>query len=135
MGKSKDKEPEEPAFNGAIQTLNRIDELIQHISAYRVNGHIIGLKENLGELLIEAQGFLTKPEFKKAWRDWDSIDSYSIDIDKDDNVIYDSALPFKLFKFSAWLRLRLHKHNITMPKKGAFVDGFNRTYSRYGLGK
>lgn len=121
-------------FNGSLDTLSRINNLINSISSYRVNGHWWGMKENLGELLDESQGCLGKDELKKAWRDWEEIEAMDIKINEnDDTVSYDDALPLKLKKFSSWLRLKLYRHNLTMAKSSGSLDKFQMLYKRYGL--
>ena len=130
---NKEDKTDNSAFNGALHTLERINELINHISIYYVNDHWIGLKKNLAELLIESQGFLSKPEYQKAWKDWALIDSKSIWFDNRGNVHYDDDLPKLLFKFSAWLRYKLHKHKVTMAGKSEIEDGLKRMYGKYKL--
>lgn len=121
------------AFNGALQTLERIHELIRHISIYYVNDHWIGLKKNLDELLIEGQGFLTKTEYKKAWADRNALNKLALRIGDRGDVIFDEKLPEALFMFSAWLRYKLHKHKVTMAGKKEIEDGLKRMYSKYKI--
>jgi len=128
-----DDKSDNSAFNGALQTLFRIDELIRHISIYSVNDHIVALKKNLSELLIETQGFLSKPEYIKAWKDWEYIETKKLSFDKKGNIDYDSELPNLLFKFSAWLRYKLHKHEVTMASKKDFLNGLQRLNQRYRI--
>lgn len=137
MSYSKKAEEEEEGlenlFNGSIDTLNRINELIKHISAYRVNGHWIGMKENLGELLVEAQGCLSKEEYKKGWKDFLEIDQYPITVNDEGLLVYDEELPIKLKKFNQWLRLKLYKHKLTMAKGWGGYDKLQLLRKRYGL--
>ena len=121
------------AFNGSIDTLQRINTLIQHISIYRSNGHLQGFKENLGELFIECQGFLTKDELKKAKRDWTEINEMRLDITESGHVVYDKKLMQKMIDYSSWLRLKLHKHEVTMASKSDLKRGFDKLYQRYNL--
>jgi len=123
----------ESAFNGALHTLERINELINHIIAYRVNNHIIGFKENLAELLNETQGIFNKQEFKKAWADWEKIEKYEIIIDDDGNISYDPELYIKLLKFSSWIRLRLQRHKVTWASKDEIQKGVTYLQKKYGL--
>lgn len=131
--KESENNKNESAFNGSLNTLERIHELIQHISAYMVNGHLLGVKENLGELLIESQGFLTKVEYKKAWIDWEKINKIKLTITDDGNIIFEEELKDKLFKFSAWLRLKLHRHKVTIAPKAELIDGLTNVYSKYKI--
>ena len=129
----KEEKRDDSAFNGALQTLERINELIQHISIYSVNDHWIGLKKNLMELLIETQGFLGKTEYQKAWKDWSLIDSKTLKYNERGIVTYDEELPRLLIKFSAWIRYKLHKHKVTMAGKKEIQDGIKRLYGKYNL--
>lgn len=128
------KEESESAFNGAVLTLKRIDELIRHISFYAVNDHLIGYKRNLSELLIESQGCLNKTEYIKAWRDWALIEQKFISVKIiEDKLIYDIELKPLLFKFNAWIRLKLHRHLVTWAGKKELRDGLTSQYKKYGL--
>ena len=135
MNKKKDSvdKVEDNVFNGSLATLMRIDELIRHISIYRVNHHLLGFKENLGELLIESQGFLNFHENKKAWDDWENINNLKLDFDSDGNVIFDDSLFNALVELSSYLRLRLKKNKVTWAKARDFGDNFNNFYKKYGL--
>jgi hypothetical protein len=86
-GQEANKEGDDHTFNGAVATLERIHVLIQFISIYRVNEHILGYKMNLYELLVEVQGFLTKDELKHAWAWWQEIDQYTIVKDEENDMI------------------------------------------------
>ena len=92
------------------------------------------MKENLGELLDEAQGCLLKAELIKARKDWDEIDELKIVINEADGTCtFDDKLPIKLKKFSSWLRLKLYRHNLTMAKTSGGLDKFAMMYKRYGI--
>lgn len=131
----KEDKTDNSAFNGALHTLDRINELIQHISIYTVNDHFYGLKQNLRELLIEGQGFLSKTEYQKAWKDWLKIDSKTLKYDSLGNIIFDDELPNMLYKFSGWLRYKLHKHKVTMAGKKDIEDGLSNIYNKFKLPK
>lgn len=122
------------AFNGALQTLERIHLIILDIHKYKVNDHVIGYKENLWLLLVESQGFLNKDELQKARKDWQAITGFKILLDKEAEVCtFDTKLLDCLDDFYIWLRLRLHKSEVTMPKKKDFINGMNKLIQRYGL--
>jgi glucose-6-phosphate 1-dehydrogenase len=133
-GQEANKEGDDHTFNGAVATLERIHVLIQFISIYRVNEHILGYKMNLYELLVEVQGFLTKDELKHAWAWWQEIDQYTIVKDEEnDKIVYDSGLWGDLDHFSAWLRLRCHIHKVTFTDKTMQEIGLQKVRRRYGL--
>ena len=133
MADNEDKKEDNTPFNGSLDTLSRINQLIIDISDYRINQHWIGLRENLGELLNEAQGCLSKGEYEKAWKDWESIEALEITINSDGTLTYDDSVPFKLKKFSSWLRLKLYKHNLTMAKSFGSIDKMANLSKRYNL--
>lgn len=130
---TQEEEKLDTPFNGSLDTLSRINLLIQDIIESRVNSNWLVMKENLGELLNESQGCLTKDEYTKAWKDWGIIESYQINIDDEGYLIYDDNIPSLLQKFSSWLRLKLYKHNLTMAKTGHQFDKFNSLYKRYKI--
>lgn len=125
--------PEDLPFNGSIDTLNRIHTLINDIIICRVNQNWIGMRENLAELLNEAQGCLNQAEFLKAWKDWRRIEEYKIIIDEDNNFIFDDDLISELKNFSSWLRLKLYKHNLTMARITTGIDKLGMLYKRYNI--
>ena len=131
--KDKDSDIPDSPFNGSLDTLARLNDLIKAVSDYRVNNHWLGMKENLGELLNEAQGCLSKDEYNKAWKDWGEIESFDISINENGSVTFDDKLPLKLKKFSSWIRLKLYRHNLTMAKISGGLDKFQMMYKRYGL--
>lgn len=132
--KTTDKAVLESAFNGAVQTLGRIDELIRHISSYNVNDELKGVYENLSELYIESQGFLSKPELKTLKNKWDKVNySWKKTIIKNDEYIYCSDLKSVLWSFSAWIRLRLHRHKVTMAGKKEIADALSNLYKKYNI--
>jgi len=131
--KQKPEDKHDSPFNGSLDTLSRINELIKDISNYRVNNHWLGMKENLGELVIEAQGCLQKEELKKAWTDWGEIEKLQIKVNDEGTVTYDEELPKKLKQFSRWIRLKLYRHNLTMAKTSGSLDKFQMMYKRYGI--
>jgi len=130
---AKEKEEENTPFNGSLDTLSRIHQLIIDISDYRINQNWLGMRENLGELLNEGQGCLHKAEFVKAWKDWEKIESFDISINDEGVVSFDSELPIKLKKFSSWLRLRLYRHNLTMAKSFSGMDKMANLTKRYNI--
>lgn len=127
------EEVQDSPFNGSLDTLSRINQLITDISSYRVNNHWLGMKENLGELLNEAQGCLSKAEYKKAWADWEKIEAQQIVINDDESISFDENLPVMLKRFSSWLRLKLYRHNLTMAKTSGGLDKLQMMYNRYGI--
>lgn len=129
----KNDETDEAPFNGALDTLGRIDELINCVSQARVNQDIFVFRENLGELLIEGQGFLTKPQYKKAWGDWKKIEKLKLILHGDGSITFDEELFPALISFSSWLRLRLHKQKVTMAGSRSFPsDMKSKLKNRYG---
>jgi len=129
-----DDSAEESPFNGSLDTLARINNLIEDISFYNINSNIIGLKANLYELLIEGQGCLNKSEFKKAWEDWEKLDKIEIELDYEKGTYtFDDQLIIFLQKFNQWLRLKLYRHNLTMAKSSGSLDKFQMMYKRYGI--
>lgn len=132
--RGKDSDVVEAAFNGSLQTLERIHNLILHISAYRVNNNIFGFRNNLSELLIESQGFLSKQEYVKAWKDWEKLAEFEISVCEDEEAaVYDDRLLLLLDRFNAWLRLKLHRHKVTMASKREMIHGLDKIKKKYGL--
>ena len=132
--KTTDKAVLESAFNGAVQTLSRIDELIRHISSYNVNDELKGVYENLSELYIESQGFLSKPELKTLKNKWDNVNIYwKKTTIKEEEYIYSSELKRVLWSFSAWIRLKLHRHKVTMAGKKEIADALSNLYKKYNI--
>jgi hypothetical protein len=139
MAKTKhpNKEEEKSVFNGSLDTLTRINNLIIDISLYRVNEHWFGMKENLGELLVEAQGCLSESknnnEFKELWGEWNEIEEMVIVFNDDGTLTFDEKLPKALKDFNAKLRLKLYRHDLTMAKASGFVDRLSRLSNHYGI--
>jgi hypothetical protein len=121
------------AFNGSVDTLKRIDELIIHVQIYSSNFHTLGFKENLRLLLYQCRGFLTKVERKKARKDWDEIEKLKLVINDDGTFTEDEELRKKLLKIFEWLQYKLVVHEITMVKRADFDIGIDKAKSRYGL--
>jgi hypothetical protein len=125
---------QESAFNGALHTLDRVNELIKSVTSYRVNEHLLGFKLNLRELLIEGQGFLKQPEFKEAWLKWAEIESFPVVIDREEGkVSFDHRLWPKLDDFNSWLRLKLHENHVTMVSRKEWEAGISKVRKRLGL--
>ncbi len=122
------------AFNGSLQTLDRIHELLQHCSAYCVNEHVVGYRQNLKEIFKEAQGFLSKAELLVANKKWGEVEGYSVVVDQErDTATFDEGLLVALEAFDFWIRLKLHRHHVTMASKREFQHGLKHMMSRYGL--
>lgn len=121
------------AFNGSLHTLDRINGLLVDICVYSVNDHILAYKNNLRELFKETQGFLTKPEFKLAWDKWQEILKFEIVKTDDDTIKFDSKLADLLQTFDFWLRLKLHRHHITMATKKEYLLGMEKIKKKYNL--
>ncbi len=121
-----------PAFNGALQTLERIHLTLIDISRYAVNENVLGMKANLRELFKEVQGFLNKAERLQAWRMWSLIDSFPI-VQEERIVKYDSELLAALNKFDFWLRMKLHDHGVTFTDKKGFISNVWKLRKQYDL--
>lgn len=131
---SESEELNESPFNGSLETLQRIDKLIQDISFYRVNQNWEGMKENLGELLNETQGALNNSEYQKAWEMWNKIEEMPIIMDINNSILsYPAELPIKLKEFNSWLRFKIYKNKLTMAKSSGSLDKMDMMRKRYGL--
>lgn len=121
-------------FTGSIQSIIRLDQLLKDCSSYAVNEIVIGFRNNLREVLKEGQGYLTRQEYIKAFKDWKEIEGYDISIDEDNiTVKFDSALLKKLHEFDFWLRHRLFKRGATMGAKAEFTHGMQKLMTKYGI--
>lgn len=123
----------EAAFNGSLQTLDRIHALLNDASKYVVNEHLLGYKANLRELFKESQGFLNAAERKRAWSMWLKIAAIPIIRDDEDNITFDSQLWDLLEAFDFWLRFKLHKHHVTMVTKQQLEFGISKIAKKYGI--
>lgn len=130
------------AFNGSLDTLDRIGTLLKLCSDYCVNDNIRGYKRNLWELLKESQGFLKSEEIKTARKIWigdkdkkrKGIKDYDISYDEDnDKYSYDKELFDLLEKFDFWIRLKLHRQQVTMAKRRDMIDKMVGLKNRYGI--
>ena len=130
--KETDRESVSVAFNGSLQTLDRIHEILCCMSKYAANGHIVGWKANLKELFKEAQGFLTTAERETAWKKWRKIELCPIVI-KDDVAKWDASLETALDELDFWLRLKLHTHKVTMASKKEWQHGLQKLAKKYDL--
>ena len=121
------------AFNGSVQTLDRINDLLVHCSLYAVNDHILGYYRNLKELFKESQGFLSQAELKTAWNKWEKVRAYTLAQDTENNLIVDSELFEALEGFDFWIRKKLHNHKVTMALKQEWLSGMEKINRRYKL--
>jgi hypothetical protein len=126
-------EDQESAFNGALHTLERIHNLINHVAIYHVNGNLLGYRNNLEELMIEGQGFFTREERVKGWRDFAYIRSLRLQILEDGGQKFDENLPGALDDFNRWLRLKLHNHKVTIAGRNEIMQGLGKIAKRYGI--
>lgn len=131
---AKSDEVQEAAFNGALHTLDRVNDIIKSVTAYHVNQHIQGYKANLDELMIESQGFLKKGELEEGWTAWEHIESFPIRRDEDlDRLVFDSRLWEHLNLFNRWLRLKLHENHVTMVDRKEWESGIMKVRKKMGL--
>lgn len=128
-------EEEGAVFNGSLATLERIHNLIVDITRYDVNFNLLGYRNNLKELYFESRGFLDKKERVQARNTWEKIKGLKCVVDHERGTsVYAPELPDLLDLFNSWLRLRLHRHNVTMAKKDLMNIGVNFQRRRYKLG-
>ena len=125
--------PQQPtAFNGAIATLERINDLLKDSASYRVQEDILNYKANIRELIKESLPFLKKQQHDKLLRDWYKLQSYEITIN-DFSVSYDRELIEELDKLDLWLRKWLHKEKVTFWKHDKTKSGFEAVAENYGI--
>jgi hypothetical protein len=134
LSEAQNSEDEGRFWNGSLATLERIHNLICDITRYDVNGNFLGYRNNLKELYFETRGFLSKPERIKARKEWEAIESMTLIVDAENGTAsYDLLLPKALDRFNSWLRLRLHRHNVTMAKGDLAQLGLSFQRKKYGL--
>lgn len=124
-------------FNGSIDKLKRMNEIIVHASSYSVNENIRGLKHNLRELLRESHGVLNskvRRAFKDRWWKKGGLEEISISFGKHGAIIFDPDDLLRLNRFFFDLTSALDKDNVTWSRK-EMKDGFSRLRDFYGVGK
>lgn len=132
------RDPLRSVFNGSIDKLKRIDELIKDCSFYAVNEGLRGFKHNLRELYRETGVFMNKDQKKKSNAVWwgekgkPGIEETTIAYKEDGSQIFDPGLYLRLNKFFFFLTKILDETGVTWARK-EMRDGFKSLAKKYGL--
>jgi hypothetical protein len=122
------------AFNGALDTLQRLNTYIQDTNKYKLLKNWYGYRENLELVLIESQGFLDKGELVTLRNKWDKVSACKVVyVEESEKQVFDPLLPGLLDDLLWWVRLKLHKHHVTMAPKREWDSGVSKMYKKYGL--
>lgn len=122
-----------PAFNGAVNTLDRINQLLIDMQKYRVNNNPLGHRANLFELYKEVYPMLTQKEQEKAKKQRRIIKEYAVTQDEDTGeLFFDEELFDELDELDLYLRSALVKKKISFAFFTS-VDKMAALYRKYGI--
>lgn len=119
----------QPEFNGSVDTLQRISELLRDASDCRVNHQWVGWQNNLLQTYKEGYDWLTKEEQKNG----ELLFTLKAKLDQEgENVLITEEDILTLDRYEITLRVRLKKAGLTFKQKD-LETRYDKIRKNYGL--
>lgn len=115
---------EQPTFNMAIATLERINNLLVQISTEQIRRRTILIQRLLYELYKEIYPFMNDEERTTTLTKWLKLRESGVFQDPNGKTTFRPELLNQLDQFDFYLRDLLNKHDLLMPKSKDPSDAF-----------